>query len=88
MTNKIVEETLKERGETYGDFEDVAQVSQLLKGIVIHAGNRKKLTDVQREALEMICVKLARISMGDPDYEDNWRDIAGYAILGGSLEKE
>ncbi|MDP8051014.1 DUF6378 domain-containing protein [Pasteurella atlantica] len=88
MENNIIQETLKNRGNNYGSFEDVAQVSQHLKGIVIHNENEDQLTDVQREALEMICVKLARISMGDPDYEDNWRDIAGYAILGGSLEKE
>ncbi len=31
------------------------------------------------------CLKLARIFAGcNPDYEDNWRDIAGYAVLGGN----
>jgi hypothetical protein len=33
------------------------------------------------EALEMICVKMARIMNGDPLYRDNWVDIAGYAKL-------
>ncbi|QLB23360.1 DUF6378 domain-containing protein [Phocoenobacter skyensis] len=81
MKNNTVQETLEKRGETYGNFEDVAQTSQDLKSVVIHAGNRGKLTDVQREALEMICVKLARIAIGNPNYEDNWLDIAGYATL-------
>ena len=34
-----------------------------------------------REALEMICTKMARIINGDPTYADNWLDIAGYAKL-------
>jgi len=30
----------------------------------------------------MILMKLARIAVGHCDNEDNWRDIAGYAVLG------
>ena len=33
----------------------------------------------------MIASKIARIVNGDPDYADNWHDIAGYARL---VEKE
>lgn len=35
----------------------------------------------QREALEMIAHKIARILNGDPNYADSWVDIAGYAKL-------
>jgi len=35
----------------------------------------------QREALDMICHKIARIVNGNPDYADSWTDIAGYATL-------
>jgi hypothetical protein len=35
----------------------------------------------QREALDMIAHKIARIINGDPDYADSWVDIAGYATL-------
>jgi hypothetical protein len=35
----------------------------------------------QREALEMIQHKVARILNGDPSYHDSWHDIAGYATL-------
>jgi hypothetical protein len=35
----------------------------------------------QREALDMICSKMARIMNGDPNYVDSWEDIAGYATL-------
>ena len=39
------------------------------------------LSPDQREALEMIAHKIARILNGDPDYADSWHDIAGYAQL-------
>lgn len=35
----------------------------------------------QREALEMIAHKIARILNGDPNYADSWHDVAGYATL-------
>jgi hypothetical protein len=38
---------------------------------------------VQREALDQIAVKLARILSGDPTCADDWRDLAGYAWLAG-----
>jgi hypothetical protein len=40
-----------------------------------------RLTSVQRESLEMIQHKIARMLNGDPDYIDNWVDIVGYATL-------
>jgi len=47
------------------------------------------LNNDQREALEMIAHKIARILNGDPNYADNWIDIAGYATLvANRLEKE
>lgn len=39
------------------------------------------LASDQKEALEMIAHKLARIINGDPDYADSWVDIAGYSKL-------
>lgn len=35
----------------------------------------------QKEALEMIAHKVGRILNGDPNYDDSWIDIAGYATL-------
>jgi hypothetical protein len=29
----------------------------------------------------MITHKISRILNGDPNYDDSWRDIAGYAML-------
>ena len=80
-----VEDMLIERGERYGKFEDHARISQDLKNVLYrHLSERKKaLAPDQAEALEMIMHKIARIVNGDPDYEDNFYDIAGYAQLVG-----
>lgn len=41
------------------------------------------------EGLVYIFQKLARIASGDPNYIDNYRDIAGYAqLIADYLEKE
>jgi hypothetical protein len=78
-----IKKTLEERGEKYGEFVNHAAISQRLK-LVISMNLRDKgkaLDQDQKEALEMICHKIARIINGDPDYIDNWVDIAGYATL-------
>lgn len=80
-----INQTLKERGERYGVFADNAAISQALKDIIRISRNWKKLTCDQKEALDLICAKIGRILTGDPDYADNWCDIAGYATL---VEKE
>lgn len=80
-----IQQTLNERGKNYGDFTDVAEMNQRLKAVLLDTNT--PLKPHQKEAGEMICLKLARIFAGcNPDYDDNWRDIAGYAILGGKLE--
>ena len=73
------EDILKERGTTHGDFTDNARVSQVLKTI-LHCENAD-LTPIEREAIDMICHKLARIVCGNPHFQDHWDDIAGYAKL-------
>jgi hypothetical protein len=35
----------------------------------------------KQEGLDLIMTKIGRILTGDPDYKDNWHDIAGYAKL-------
>lgn len=79
-------ETLQERGSRYGDFTWNAAISQHLKQVLQHDGNDVRpgwlrCSAVQREALEMIAQKIARILNGDPNYKDNWHDIQGYAKL-------
>lgn len=65
------------RGESYGDFREMAALAQSLKGNLL----RVKMTDVQKESMELICTKLARIACGNPNHIDSWVDIAGYANL-------
>lgn len=78
-----INETLKDRGARYGAFEDHARVTQRLKRIVTEELRRqdKYVEPDQHEALDMIFHKIGRIVAGDPNYDDSWRDIAGYAAL-------
>jgi hypothetical protein len=80
-----VDDTLKERGNRYGEFSEHALIAQGLKSLMYDNSGWQKLNDYQREALEMIQHKVARILNGDPNYIDNWHDIAGYSSL---VEKE
>lgn len=78
-----VDAVLEERGKRYGTFTGHSRVSQRLKEVVREELilRDKTLDDDQAESLSMICHKIARIINGDPDYADNWVDIAGYAKL-------
>ena len=74
-------ETLAERGARYGKFEHHAVIAQGLKDQMWAADGWARLAPDQRQALEVIQDKVARILNGDPDYTDNWHDIAGYSRL-------
>lgn len=80
-----IENTLDERQKTHGEFKEQASISQALRDIVRAQDNYGKLEDYQREALDMIMHKVARILNGNPNFSDHWHDIAGYATL---VEKE
>jgi len=72
---------LDERGKRYGSLIGHAAISQALKHIIFKSRSDMELMPDQREALEMIAHKIARIVNGDPNYADSWLDIAGYAQL-------
>lgn len=72
---------LTERGKRYGEFEDQAKYVQAIKELYHVSPNWAKMEDDQKESLDMIANKLGRILNGDPNYDDNWADIAGYAKL-------
>ncbi len=86
-----VDDTLKERGNRYGDFTDHARIAQELQDVMHSAANPfgngiksrewERLSPVQKQALTVIADKIARILSGDPNYIDNWHDIQGYARL-------
>jgi hypothetical protein len=70
---------LDERGNTHGSFAENARISHKLK--TIFRRSSASLTFVQREALDMIALKLSRILSGAGGFADHWRDVAGYATL-------
>ena len=74
---------LEQRGSRYGDFNDHAKLAQNLKNQLAKVGfyTNPKFKSIHREAVDMILHKLARIVNGDPDYDDSWVDISGYATL-------
>lgn len=75
-----MQEIINERRKTHGEFHYVATMTQeIYKNITQYSSSQ--LTDMQRESLHMICSKLARIGCGDPNVQDHWIDIAGYATL-------
>lgn len=76
-----VDQILEERGQRYGTFEVNAATAQALKKVLHMNDSWFHLAYDQREALDMICHKMARIMNGDPNYVDSWDDIAGYATL-------
>lgn len=76
-----INQTLEQRRSRYGKFKDVAATTYALQEILRDASNHEHMTDDQVVALDMICNKMARIVNGDPNYIDNWHDIAGYATL-------
>ena len=81
MSTTNINDILAGREARYGTFEGHARISQALKRAMHQAPRWALLADDQKEALEMICHKIARIINGDPDYADSWADIAGYAQL-------
>jgi len=79
-TNTI-DSVLKQRGNVYGDFKDGAKIMRALKKTMHDTDGWEDLTSDKKEALDMIQHKIARILNGDPEYKDNWVDIAGYSKL-------
>ena len=76
-----LEETLKERGNRYGDFSDHAVIAQNIQDVMRAGDGWQRLDAAKRQALTVIADKIARILSGDPEYSDNWHDIQGYAKL-------
>lgn len=76
-----VKEILKQRGTTYGSFEENAIVAKQLKAVLHEAVGWEEMEPHKQEALEHICTKISRIVTGNSNYADNWADVQGYAAL-------
>lgn len=81
MQSQQIGAVLTERGNRYGEFSDNANLAQALKRTAYSMPGAEKLEDLHKEALDYIFGKIARIVNGDPNYQDNWVDIAGFATL-------
>ena len=78
-----VDATLAERQSTYGNFEDVAFVTENIMSILakVRVNGLDDLPNTHRMALYMIASKMARIVNGDFNHLDSWHDIGGYSKL-------
>lgn len=81
--NQTLDEVLVERKSQHGDFRDHSKIAQELKTIARSGVSYNQLNDIEREGLEMILHKIARIVSGNPHKKDHWTDQAGYATLVG-----
>ena len=72
---------LEERQQTHGSFEDNANISQALKQIMRAGPGWLRLTMIEREAMDMIALKLSRVLSGKSMERQHWEDIVGYAKL-------
>lgn len=75
------EALIAQRGNRYGKFKDGAEIMRDLKYTMHNVDGWNDLSPSQKEALDMIQHKIGRILNGDPNYDDNWKDVAGYATL-------
>lgn len=71
--DKAMQSVTQERGKDYGHPSDDFARAEDLKKVIRVCPN-----PLVRHALEMICVKMARL-VGSPNHLDSVVDIAGYA---------
>ena len=83
VRQQSIEATLAERQSTYGNFEDVAFVTENIMSILakVRPDGLQDLPNAHRMALYMIASKMARIVNGDFNHLDSWHDIGGYSKL-------
>ena len=80
-----IKQLLNEREKTHGNFAQAAIDFEALQAVIYDAEN---LSASHKYALNMIMLKITRILHGDPCEKDHWKDIAGYALLGGDIRDE
>lgn len=78
-----VDAVLAQRGSRYGAFTENSRIQCDLMGTFRNtpAWQEGRIEMHHEHALSLIATKLARLLSGDPNYDDNWTDIAGYATL-------
>lgn len=76
-----VQEILRDRGKSYGSYDEKCEFVQWLKDGFRETPQWYGMHPGGQEALDMIATKIGRLLHGDPRHEDSWVDIAGYADL-------
>lgn len=76
-----VKETLKARRKTHGEYKETALISQTFKDAARSGSSWSNMTAAQKESVDMVLHKVARIVCGNPNEPDHWVDIQGYAKL-------
>lgn len=76
-----LEKILEDRRKEYGDFQGVAVTTRGIMNTMDYYGRLQNMAADQYEAMHMIAQKQARITNGNADNVDSWKDIAGYAML-------
>lgn len=69
-----VKDTLADRGQVYGNNWHCYVELKLIV-------NQSGMTDLQKYCMDMILMKISRLSAGNNNDKDTWHDIAGYAEL-------
>jgi hypothetical protein len=72
---------LEERGKAYGSYHELSKTAQALKDVFRSKDDWLYLLPEERESIDLICTKLARLLHGGGDKSDTLHDIAGYARL-------
>lgn len=74
-------EIVETRSSTHGDYLQSSAYIQRRKAELRATPMWQHLTPVQKQTLDMIAVKEARILFGAPQEREHWVDIEGYANL-------
>jgi len=83
-----INQILEQRKSQHGDLLTQSTISQSMKDCMRFTQNWNNLKQDQKECLEMIVHKIARILAGDPNFVDHWDDVSGYSILVANRLKE
>lgn len=79
MADQTLEATIAQRRGRYGPLIESGEVAMKTEDYWRSLPGWERLAFDQRESLAMIAHKISRIMCGDPNYDDSWVDIAGYA---------
>jgi hypothetical protein len=76
-----IQAVLAARKKTHGSFEISSYTSQTLKDNMRDTPNWAELDMDQKECLDMVAHKIARILCGNPNEVDHYLDMSGYCTL-------